>query len=74
MISALSASVAGMNRAAERFDQNAQRIAQSGSTEKTVDAAKELTEALAAQNDFKANAKVFGAAGRLTGTLLDIIA
>jgi len=75
---ALAIAAAGMNAAANRLNASAQRVASADAHAekveelKDVDYAKERTEQISAETDFKANAAVIKTADKMTGALLDL--
>lgn len=73
-ISAISIAAGGMQRAADRFEASANRVARFGTGLGEVDLATELVDIKMAETDFKASAKLVRVADEMTGSLLDILA
>lgn len=72
-ISSLSTAAAGMHRASSQLEQSASRIARIGVEGNDVDVSAEMLNAIQAEHDFKASAKVAGVASDMTRALLDIL-
>lgn len=73
-ISSIAIGASGMQRAADRFEASASRVARFGTGLENVDLASEMVEIKMAETDFKASAKIVRAADEMTGALLDILA
>ena len=73
-ISAIASGTLGMQRAADRLDASANRVARSGTGLAEVDISTEMVETTMAENDFKASANVVRAADRMLKTTIDILA
>jgi flagellar basal body rod protein FlgG len=74
MISSIAIAAGGMQRAADRFEVSANRVARFGTGLEDVDLATEMVDVMMAETDFKASAKVVRVADEMTGSLLDILA
>jgi len=72
-ISSLSIAATGMHRASSQLEQSANRIARIGVEGNEVDIAGEMINAIRAEHDFKASAKVAGVASDMSKALLDIL-
>ena len=70
----ISIGATGMQRAADRFEASANRIARFGTGLADVDLATEMVNVMMAETDFKASAKIVRVADDMTGSLLDILA
>ena len=73
-ISAIASGMLGMQRAADRLDTSASRIARSGTGLADVDLGTELVNAMLAEHDFKASVTVIRAADRMAKSTIDILA
>ncbi len=74
-ISSIAIGASGMQRAADRFEASAARVARFGTgLGGEVDLATEMVDVMMAKTDFKASATVVRAADQMTGALLDILA
>ena len=73
-ISSIASGTLGMQRAADRFEASANRVARFGTGLEDVDLATEMVDVMMAKNDFKANATIVRVADEMTGSLLDILA
>jgi hypothetical protein len=74
-ISAINIAAGGMQRAADRFEASANRVARFGTgLGGEVDLATEMVDVMMAETDFKASAKLVRVADDMTGSLLDILA
>jgi flagellar basal body rod protein FlgC len=73
-ISAISHSVSGMHRAAERFEASANRVARYGTGLADVDLGTEMVNVMQSKHDFAANAKVAKAIGDMQKSAIDILA
>ena len=73
-ISAIASGTLGMQRAADRLDASANRVARSGTGLAEVDISTEMVKTMMAENDFKASANVVRAADRMLKTTIDILA
>ena len=74
-ISAISIAAGGMQRAADRFEASAARVARSGTgLGGEIDLATEMVDVMMAETDFKASAKLIRVADEMAGSLLDILA
>jgi flagellar basal body rod protein FlgG len=75
MISAISIATSGMQRAADRFEASANRVARFGTgLGGEVDLATEMVDVMMAKTDFEAATKVVKVADNMAGSLLDILA
>lgn len=72
-ISAISSALSGMQRATERFDASATRIAQSGTGQGDVDVASEVVNILDAETAFKASALIARKADEMTKSTIDML-
>lgn len=73
-ISSIASGTTGMQRAADRFEASANRVARFGTGLEDVDLATEMVDVMMAKTDFKANAAIVRVADEMTGSLLDILA
>ena len=73
-ISALSIGAAGMQRAADRLDASASRVACYGTGLGDVDIASEMVEVIEAKAAFKASATIVRVADQMAGSTIDILA
>ena len=73
-ISALSIGAAGMQRAADRFEASASRVARTGTGLGDVDIASEMVEVMEAKAAFKASTTIVRVADEMTGSAIDILA
>jgi flagellar hook-associated protein FlgK len=73
-ISSIAHGASGMQRAAERFEASASRVARFGTGLGDVDLATEMVNVLEAKHDFAANAKLVKAVDQMTKSVLDILA
>ena len=73
-LSAIASGTLGMQRAADRLETSAGRIARFGTGLADVDLGTELVETMLAQTDFKASATVVRAADRIARSAIDILA
>jgi len=73
-ISSIASGTLGMQRAADRFEASANRVARFGTGLEDVDLATEMVDVMMAKTDFKANATIVRVADEMTGSLLDILA
>jgi len=73
-ISALSIGAAGMQRATDRFDASASRVAHYGTGLGDVDIATEMVEVMEAKAAFKASATIIRVADQMAGSTIDILA
>lgn len=73
-ISSIAIGATGMQRAADRFEAGANRVARFGTGLGDVDLATEMVNVMMAETDFKASAKIVRIASDMTGSLLDILA
>ena len=73
-ISALSIGAAGMQRAADRFEASASRVARTGTGLDHGDIASEMVEVLEAKAAFKASTTIVRVADEMTGSAIDILA
>nr|WP_295887470.1 flagellar basal body rod C-terminal domain-containing protein [uncultured Devosia sp.] len=74
-ISAINIAVGGMQRAADRFEASAGRVARFGTgLGDDVDLTTEMVDVMMAKTDFEAATKVVRVADNMTGALLDILA
>ena len=69
-----SIGAAGMQRAGDRFEASAARIARTGTGLETSDLATDIIEMKEAEIAFKANAKIVKLADELAKTTIDILA
>lgn len=75
MISAINIAAGGMQRAADRFEDSANRVARFGTgLGGEVDLATEMVDVMMAETDFKAATKIVRVADEMAGSLLDILA
>jgi flagellar basal body rod protein FlgG len=75
MISAINIATSGMQRAADRFEASANRVARFGTgLGGEVDLATEMVDVMMAKTDFEAATKVVKVADNMAGSLLDILA
>lgn len=70
-ISAISSGISGLQRASQRFEASAARIANPAGTP---DMAADLVDALAAKIDFEASTKVVKIASNMQKSAIDILA
>ncbi|HEY0032045.1 MAG TPA: flagellar basal body rod C-terminal domain-containing protein [Devosia sp.] len=73
-MSAMSLGAAGMQRASDRFEASASRVARFGTGLGEVDLATEMVEVLEAKLAFKANATMVRKADEMAKSLIDILA
>ena len=73
-LSAIASGTLGMQRAADRLETSAGRVACFGTGLADVDLGTELVETMLAQTDFKASATVVRAADRIARSAIDILA
>ena len=73
-ISSIASGALGMQRAADRFETSASRVARSGTGLDNVDIATEMVEVLEAKAAFKASAKIVRIADEMTKSAIDILA
>ena len=73
-MSALSSAATGMQRASDRFEASASRVARFGTGLGDVDLATEMVNVLEAENAFKANATIVRKADEMAQSLIDILA
>lgn len=73
-ISAISSSTSGMQRAADRFEASANRVARYGTGLADVDLASEMVNVLESKHDFAANAKVVKVVSDMQKSAIDILA
>ncbi|MGV8831395.1 MAG: hypothetical protein ACOH2N_05410 [Devosia sp.] len=73
-ISAIASGTLGMQRAADRLEASAGRVARAGTGLAEVDLSTEMVATMMAENDFKASATVVRAADRMTKSAIDILA
>ncbi|MGB3338891.1 MAG: flagellar basal body rod C-terminal domain-containing protein [Devosia sp.] len=74
-ISSINIAAGGMQRAADRFEASANRVARFGTgLGGEVDLATEMVDVMMAETDFKASAKLVRVADEMAGSLLDILA
>lgn len=74
-ISAINIAAGGMQRAADRFEASAARVARFGTgLGGEVDLATEMVDVMMAETDFKASTKLVRVADEMAGSLLDILA
>lgn len=73
-ISSIAIGATGMQRAADRFETSANRVARFGTGLGDVDLATEMVNVMMAETDFKASAKIVRVADDMAGSLLDILA
>lgn len=73
-ISALSIGAAGMQRAADRFEASASRVARYGTGLGDVDIASEMVEVLEAKAAFKASTAIMRVADEMAKSTIDILA
>ncbi|SEQ14716.1 hypothetical protein SAMN05428969_2187 [Devosia sp. YR412] len=69
-----SIGAAGMQRASDRFEASANRIARTGTGLETSDLATDIVDMKQAEIDFKASTKVVKVADDMIGAMLDILA
>lgn len=73
-LSAIASGTLGMQRAADRLDTSASRIARSGTGLAEVDLGTELVNTMLAEHDFKAAATIVKVADRMARSTIDILA
>lgn len=73
-ISAISSGSTGMQRAADRFEASANRVARHGTGLADVDLASEMVNVLESKHDFAANAKVVKVVSDMQKSAIDILA
>ena len=74
-ISAINIATGGMQRAADRFEASANRVARFGTgLGGEVDLTTEMVDVMMAQTDFEAATKAVKVADNMAGALLDILA
>lgn len=73
-ISAIGIGTSGLQRATDRFEASASRIARFGTGLETSDLATDIIDMKQAEIDFKASTKVIKVADDMLGSMLDILA
>jgi flagellar hook protein FlgE len=73
-LSAIASGTLGMQRAADRLEASAGRVARFGTGLADIDLGTEMVETMLAQNDFKASATIVRAADRMLKSTIDILA
>jgi flagellar basal body rod protein FlgG len=74
-LSSIAIGASGMERAADRFEASANRIARFGTgLGGEIDLAAEMVDVMMAETDFKAATKIVRVADEMAGSLLDILA
>lgn len=73
-ISAISSGATGMQRAADRFEASASRVARFGTGLGDVDLASEMVNVLEAEHAFKASTVIVRKADEMARSIIDILA
>ena len=73
-LSAIASGTLGMQRAADRLEASAGRVARFGTGLADVDLSTEMVETMMAEHDFKASVNVVRAADRMLKSTIDILA
>jgi len=73
-LSAIASGTLGMQRAADRLEVSAGRVARFGTGLADVDLSSEMVDAMMAGHDFKASATVVRVADRMAKSVIDILA
>lgn len=73
-ISAIASGTSGMQRASDRFEASASRVARYGTGLADVDLATEMVNVLQAKHDFAANAKIVKVVSDMQRSAIDILA
>lgn len=72
-LSAIASGTLGMQRAADRLEASAGRVARFGTGLADVDLSTEMVDAMMAGHDFKAAATVVRVADRMSSSILDML-
>jgi len=73
-ISSIASGITGMQRAADRFEASANRVARFGTGLEDVELTTEMVGVLEAKSAFKANATIVRVADQMAKSVIDILA